>query len=163
MFRYTEKQIKEIKVALSNERDNVEMFKRLQAVYWRMTGVPLARVISESGFGRTKMCRICKRYSKEGLKGLRSKTESNGGHNRKLSKEEEAAALERLSKKAEGGQFVRMSALQAEFEKDTGVSYHPVTFYTIMERNNWRMVVPRSTHPKAADEVACDAAKKLTL
>jgi len=163
MLFFTNKQIKEVSTALRNERDNVEMFKRLQVLLSRMKGTSERDAAVQSGFSVAKVSGICRNYLSNGIDGLRSKRENCGGRNRKLSKEAEASALARLAEKAKTGQFIRVAELQAEFEKDTGVSYHPIAFYDVLERNNWRKVVPRGRHPKAADEATCEASKKLTL
>ena len=41
--------------------------------------------------------------------------------------------------------------------KDTGRGY----IYMLLERHGWRKVMPRSKHPKAANEEACEVSKKL--
>jgi len=161
MLRYTVEQIEEVSVALATERENVEMFKRLQALSWRMQGVSSSDVALQSGFSISKVARICANYMSSGIAGLRN--QYKGSQFRKLSKEAEAAAFEKLSEKAKSGQFVRVSELQAEFEKDTGVHYHPSAFYDLLARHDWRKVMPRRRHPKAADEATCEASKKLTL
>ena len=159
MLRYTATEIEEVRLALANEK-SAGVYKRLQVLLWRMEGVSKQETALRSGFSQPTVLRICCRYKAEGLKGLRPKYK--GGKNRKLSKEDEAKALEALAEKAKTGQFVRVSQLQAEFEKNTGVSYHAHVFYRVLERNDWRSVTPRSRHPKAADEATCEASKKLT-
>ena len=41
--------------------------------------------------------------------------------------------------------------------KDTGRVY----VYSVLKRHGWSKKMPRSRHPKAADEEACEASKKL--
>ncbi len=50
-------------------------------------------------------------------------------------------------------------ALDEACGKDTGHMY----VYNVMKRNGWKKKMPRSRHPKAANEEACEASKKLKL
>ena len=158
-MKYTYEQVKEVTEALVAEK-KVALHKRLQILLWRMRGKGEREVIALSGASHSTIWRICKQYNENGLGGLSYK---HGGGNRKLSFEQEAEALQRLESGARNGQFVRTAELQAEFESNTGVSYEPAVFVRLLARHGWRKVTPRGRHPKAADEAACEAAKKLTL
>ena len=82
-------------------------------------------------------------------------------HHRSLTDAEENAILAPFEKAAEAGQVVTVKEIKAAFDKvrgkDTGRGY----IYMLLKRHGWRKVMPRSKHPKAADEEACDASKKL--
>ena len=163
MHRYKEDQIAEVSEALEKERNDLDMYKRLQVLLWRMKGVSMRKVMTESGFSQNKVWRICDGYRNHGLEGLLLQYGNCGGSNRKLSQEEEAAALKRLSDKATSGGFVRISELKAAFEADTKTVYHWRTFYALLERHKWRKVMPRGSHPKRPPAEEAEASKKLTL
>ncbi len=64
---------------------------------------------------------------------------------------------------AQKGEIVTVADIKAEFDrvigKDTGRGY----IYMLLKRHNWRLVMPRSRHPKKADEAEIEASKKLTI
>ena len=104
---------------------------------------------------------LCRRYREQGLvEFMRNKATS---HNYALPKEKEQEILARFEKAAEAGQEVTAKDIKAAFDaergKDTGRGY----IYMLLKRHGWRKVMPRSKHPKAASEEACDASKKLKL
>ncbi len=82
-------------------------------------------------------------------------------HHRALTDAEEDAILAPFEKAAEAGQAVTVKEIKAAFDKvrgkDTGRGY----IYMLLKRHGWRKVMPRSKHPKAANEEVCDASKKL--
>ena len=102
---------------------------------------------------------LCRRYREQGLE--RFIENKYGGNRRALTEEQENAILERFEKAAEAGQEVTATEIKAAFDeirgKDTGRGY----IYMLLERHGWRKVMPRSRHPKAANEEACEASKKL--
>ena len=75
---------------------------------------------------------------------------------------QEKEILEQFEKAAEAGQVVTAQDIKRAFDevrgKDTGRGY----IYMLLERHGWRKVMPRSKHPKAANEEACEASKKLS-
>jgi len=103
---------------------------------------------------------LCAEYAKVGLEEYtRNKF---GGNHRALTNEEEAEILEGFSQKAEKGEVVTVREIKDELDKkrgkDTGKGY----VYNVLARHNWRKVMPRSKHPKAADAATVEASKKLT-
>jgi transposase len=159
-MRYSEEQIREVSEALDAEQC-LATHKRLQILLWRMEGKSGKEVAALSGADRTTIWRICDSYKQHGLAGVPYRYK--GGNRRKLTVKKESEILQALSEQAEGGQFVRSYELQAEFEKRANKQYDSSTFSRLLQRHNWRKVVPRGRHPKAADEATCEAAKKLTF
>lgn len=159
-MKYTEEQIAEVVAMLASDI-NAGMRKRLQALLCRMRDIPVKQAAEISGLNRATVFRVCDRYTESGLEGLKSKREMP--LRRKISEEREAEIFGLLAAKAANGEYSRTSELQNEFETLAGVKYHPLFFFRVLARNNWRKVVPRSRHPKAADAASCEDAKKLTL
>jgi len=124
----------------------------------RMKESDVAKLMQVS---KSTVGRVCAAYKLQGLKGL--DFQYKGGNSRKLPEAEEKRILSDLGVDAASGQFVRVSELLAKFEAASGVHYEYTAFYYLLRRHNWRKVVPRGRHPKAADEATCEAAKKLTL
>ena len=82
-------------------------------------------------------------------------------HRYALTEEKEKEILSRFEAAAEAGQEITVREIKAAFDeergKDTGRGY----IYMVLKRHGWRKVMPRSRHPKAANEEACEASKKL--
>ena len=81
-------------------------------------------------------------------------------HNRNLTQEEEEEVLMRFRTEAEAGKIVEPHEIKEAFDAACGKETNPSYFYSVLKRNNWRKVMLRSRHPKAANEEACDASKK---
>jgi transposase len=77
--------------------------------------------------------------------------------------EKEAEILKSLDGEAGEASFVRVREVKERYESISGTSYNFSAFYRLLQRHKWRKIVPRTQHPKAADEEACEAAKKLTF
>jgi transposase len=84
-----------------------------------------------------------------------------GGNNQAIDTAKEKEILAAFMKKAESGQIVTAAEIKRAFDefrgKDTGRGY----IYMLLKRHNWRMVMPRSKHPKKASEADIEASKKL--
>ena len=99
---------------------------------------------------------MCRRYREQGLEEYaRNKYES---HNRLLSKEKEKEILEQF--KGKEGKQVTAKEIKEELDKACGKDTGNVYVYRLLKRNGWNKKMPRSRHPKAANEEACEASKK---
>jgi hypothetical protein len=78
-----------------------------------------------------------------------------------MSVAEEEEILDSFRKKAEAGQVIIAQEIKQAFDeklgRDTGRGY----IYMLLGRHNWRKVMPRSRHPKKADDETIEASKKL--
>ena len=80
-----------------------------------------------------------------------------------MSYEEETALLEPFSKKAEAGQMVEVSEIEAAYRDAVGHSIGTSQIYYVLHRHEWRKVMPRSQHPKKASDEVVETSKKLTI
>ena len=133
--------------------------KRLRILMLRYEGYKVSEIAKMYGMRINSISQLCRRYREQGLeKFVQNKYKS---HRRALTEEEEKAILSPFEKAAEAGQVVTVKEIKAAFDKargkDTGRGY----IYMLLKRHGWRKVMPRSKHPKAANEEACDASKKL--
>ena len=158
-MEYTKEKIEEVSAALADEKD-VKVHRRLQALLWFMQGKSLDSVVDLSGIKIRSLYRVIKNYASSGLDGLQYKYV--GGNSRKISREREAEILQGFKERANKGEFLRGLSLQAEFEKEAGVTWHENNFYKILGRHKWRKVMPRSKHPNKASDEVIEASKKLT-
>ena len=79
-----------------------------------------------------------------------------------MSFEEEAAILEPFKKEAEAGKMVDVSDIEDAYRQAVGHSIGTSQIYYVLKRHGWRKVMPRSRHPKKADEEVIETSKKLT-
>ena len=154
MKEYTEQQVEELAAEIGNRVTTGRYFKRVQAVYCLALGDSYCAVGVRASVSERTVRNYESRYFAEGLKGLRSK--NVGSNNRKLTFEQEAEALDKLSKTADLGEYARSKELAVEFEKLSGASYHINAFRALLKRHGWRKVAPRGAHPKKATDEAIE-------
>jgi transposase len=157
-FQINEEEYKAINKAEKRTKDK-RISQLLRIVMMRYEGKKVREIAEITGYKINSISRICSRYRKEGLEGfVRNKYTS---HRRLLTEAQEREILSRFEEAAEAGQEVTAQAIKAAFDealgRDTGNSY----IYVLLKRHKWRKVKPRPRHPKAADEEACEASKKL--
>ena len=134
--------------------------KRLRVLEMRYQGLTVKEIAAKLDLHPQSITVMCARYAKEGLEEYaRNKYTS---HNRTLSAEEEAEVLRQAQGKAAKGQMLTVEDIRAALEEKIGRKTEPSYVYKVLKRNGWRKVSPRSKHPKAADEEAVSASKKLS-
>lgn len=102
---------------------------------------------------------MCSQYRKQGLEEYaRNRYES---HYRLLSKEQEKEILEQF--KGKEGKQVTAKEIKEDLDKACGKDTGNTYVYRVLKRHGWSKKMPRSRHPKAANEEACEASKKLKL
>ena len=89
-------------------------------------------------------------YKREGLEGVLRGT--FGGNRRNLSFETEQALLAPFLAKAEEGQILIVADIHKAYEAVLGRSVPNSTIYRMLDRHNWRKVMPRPRHPKSNPE-----------
>ena len=157
-FQISEEEYKAIVVREKGTKEK-RVSQLLRILMMRYEGKKVREISEITGYKVSSISRICTRYRKEGLEGfVKNKYTS---HHRLLTEEQEREILSRFEKVAEAGQEVTAQEIKAAFDealgRDTGNSY----IYVLLKRHNWRKVKPRPRHPKAANEEACEASKKL--
>ena len=134
--------------------------KRLQVIMLRYEGLSDVEIGEKVDFTSRHVSALCAEFKKVGLSEYARL--KYGGNHKSLSDEEEDEILKEFKEKAEKGEVVSAweikQAFDAKIGKDTGRGY----IYMLLERKNWRKVMPRSQHPKKASDEAIDASKKLT-
>lgn len=155
-FQITEAEYEAIKAKEAGTKEK-NISRRLRALMLWHEGKSLKEIGEILNVHPMSVNQMCRRYREQGLEEYaRNKYES---HYRLLSKEQEAAVLEQF-KGQEGKQITAKeikAALDEAYGKETGHMY----VYNVLKRHGWKKKMPRSRHPKAADEEACEASKKL--
>ena len=158
-YTFSEEEKQEIKAARVKNRDkNVE--KRLVALEMRAEGKRNKEISEKTGFHIQHITELVSKYK---AKGLSSITDNHyHGNRRNMSYAEEEAILEPFRKAAEAGEIVSVRDIEDAYRKAVGNSIGTAQIYYVLRRHNWRKVMPRSKHPKKANEEVIETSKKLT-
>ena len=157
-YQFSSEQYAEIQTAKKANRDK-QIDARLNVLVLRCEGKGLAEIAKETGFHRSHVSRLIKKYFEEGLPAISEKHYK--GNRRNLSIEEEREFLESYRQQAEEGHLISIQAIERDYEERVG---HPIgsgQIYRVLRRQGWRKVMPRSQHPKKASEEVIATSKKL--
>ena len=134
--------------------------RRLRVILLRYEGKTNAEIGEILGMNGQSIFPIIQKFKEQGIEEFcRNKYTS---HNRNLTEEQEEEVLMQFRKDAEAGKIVEPHEIKEALDAACGKETNPSYFYSVLKRHNWRKVMPRSKHPKAANEEACDASKKLS-
>lgn len=156
--QYSEEQKAELIHAYAGSKDVKEQ-KRLLCIKLRVCEKYKSNQIAEiTEFSSTYVDEIISRYNKQGLTDIKLKKQT--GNRRIMPREAEKDFLQTFEKQATAGQMLVISDIRAAYEKLVGKTVSVSTIYNLMHRNGWRKVMPRSRHPKKANDEAIEAYKK---
>lgn len=158
-YTFKEEQQAEIRSARQKNRDK-QIDKRLEVLELRSEGKSQQEIVEKTGFHRSHICNLIKRYFEEGITSVSEK--HYVGNRRNLSIEEETAFLEPYRQQAEKGQLLNVREIEEAYKKKVRHSIGRGQIYRVLKRHGWRKVMPRSRHPKKASEEVIAASKKLT-
>jgi transposase len=100
-------------------------------------------------------------FKRYGAKSIQ--TVGKGGRkNSYLSFDEEKEFIDSFIKQAQLGQIATTSDIKIAFENKTGGKVHKTTIYRLLERHQWRKIVPLPFHPKQ-DKKAQEEFKKTSV
>lgn len=158
-FKISEEEYGAIKAAEKETKDK-RISNRLRVIMMRYEGKKVREIAEVTGMRKNSISQLCRRYREQGLEEFMRKKATS--HRYALTEEKEKEILSRFEAAAEAGQEITVREIKAAFGeergKDTGRGY----IYMVLKRHGWRKVMPRSRHPKAANEEACEASKKLS-
>lgn len=158
-YKFSSEEIAAIGEARKKNKDK-RVERRLRALEMSAQGKNAKETGEVCGFHPSYITQIIAKYRDGGLEAITGK--HYGGNHRNMSVEEEAAILEPFLKAAEEGKIVTTAEIKAAYQEAVG---HPIgagQIYYVLRRHGWRKVMPRSEHPKKANEEAIEASKKLT-
>ena len=158
LVRCDETTVEALKARLKQAATIAE-FQRIQCVLMRTalkcTASEIAQVL---GWAVATVHITHSRWAREGeaffeLKG------KGGRNNCNLTEDEEAEVLAPFIERATAGGVLKVAEIHQAYEARVGKAVPNSTIYRLLERHNWRKVVPRPRHPKA-DVAARGAFKK---
>jgi transposase len=151
----TREQVKE----KMEESKDIKQFKRWQIVYTTLFQPRKAEDIATCiGVSKSLVQKTISRYNREGIEAIEIKS-CGGRYHEYLSIEEEKKFLAPFWQLASQGELTTTGEIHRAYEEQVGHPVHQTTIYRLLERHNWRKLLPRSLHPKA-DVEAQEAFKK---
>ena len=158
MERISEAEMEKIREAERGNKDK-RIARKLRVLELQYRGKSVKEIAEMVGLCETQVYRLIEEYRRVGLEEYSRK--KYGGNHRALSWEEEEEILSKFREQAAAGKVVRIQEIKAAFDerrgKDTGRAY----IYELLKRHKWRKVMPRTSHPKKANEAEIEASKKL--
>ena len=146
-------------VAAENATQDKKTSRKLRVLILRYEGYDNQTIAERVGISKTRVVHLVGEYFKNGLEEYTRK--KYGGNHRNMSVEEEEEILQQFRERAEAGQVIAAKEIKQAFDeklgRDTGRGY----IYMLLDRHKWRKVMPRSRHPKKADDETIEASKKL--
>ena len=158
-FQITKEEYEAIKAAEKETKDK-NVSRRLRVLMLRYEGKKVAKIAEMTGMRINSISQLCRRYREQGLEEF--KRNKYRSHRQALSEEKELEILSKFEKAAENGKEVTALEIKAAFDKERGKDTGRGYIYMLLKRHGWRKVMPRPRHPKAANEEACEASKKLS-
>ena len=156
--RISEEEYQQIVAAEKGTQDK-QISRKLRALMLRYEGLSNEEIGKRLELCSERVSQLVSEYKREGLEEYIQK--KYGGNHRNMSEAEETELLEQFREKAEAGQVCEVKDIKQAFDeklgRDTGRGY----IYMLLARHGWRKVMPRSQHPKKANEEAIEASKKL--
>ena len=135
--------------------------KRLYAVELRGRGMRNEDISQKLDTDKRVVSRWVSQYVKGGIEAICNKKRES--HNRNMPYEKEEEILSAFEKEAEKGQIIEASSIKKAFEDALGRELGSAYVYRVLKRHNWTKKMPRSRHPKKADDEAINASKKLKI
>ncbi len=159
-YKFSTEEIEAIKAARKQNRDKYAE-KRLQVLEMSAEGKKATEIAVVTGFHEHSITRIIRRYKNGGLPAIADNHYK--GNRRNMTVEEEAEILKPFKERAERGEIVEVSEIEAAYQAKVD---HPIgnsQIYFVLKRHGWRKVMPRSRHPKKASGEVIETSKKLKL
>ena len=155
-FQITEAEYKAIKAKESATKDK-NINRRLRVLMLRYEGKKVEEIGQILHLNKGSIATMCRRYREQGLEEYaRNKYQS---HRWLLNWEREEEILNQFNDGT--GKQVTANEIKTVLDEACGKDTGRVYVYNVLKRHGWSKKMPRSRHPKAADEEACEASKKL--
>jgi len=158
-YKISKEEYEAIKTKEKATRDK-KVSERLRILMLIYEGYGIPEIAKITRRSRSGIYSLSKRYQEQGLEEFVCNKHTS--HRRILTEAEEKEILNEFEKAAEAGKEVTAQDIKKAFDKKIGRDTGRVYIYRLLKRHGWRKVMPRSKHPKAASEEACEASKKLS-
>jgi transposase len=114
---------------------------------------PAADIAMHVGVSKGFVRQVIQQYNRLGEVALA--TPGKGGRrNCYLSWAQEKQLIDSFKEKARKGHIATASEIKIAYEHLCGFPVHKTTIYRVLERHQWRKIVPRPAHPKKVSSAA---------
>ena len=159
-YQFTEEQYREVTQEMKKTK-NAALRKKLEVLQLRIEGYKNAEISKITKYSKSRVSALVCIYAKDGIAYFQQENRQ-GGNRRNISYDEEAAFLEKYKKLAQQGQIIEVSEIKNAYQEKVGHNIGSGQIYYLLNRHEWRKVMPRSKHPNKASDKAIEASKKLT-
>jgi len=159
VYKFSVKELEEIVQARRDNKDK-RVEARLKALEMRARNIRASEISEATGFHSAYISQLAAKYKNRGIEAVTGN--HYGGNHRNMSIEEEAVILAPFRERAAKGEMVEVKEIKAAYQAAVD---HPISvaqIYYVLHRHGWRKVMPRSKHPKKADDATIKASKKLS-
>src|SRR5213594_3379681 len=133
--------------------------QRIQMVLLRESGMAQPAIAEAMGVSLSTVNRAHMAFDHGGIKALKPKP--IGGRQREnMTLAQEKALMARFAKAAGAGEMLNIHELKAAYEKAIGHETSNSTVYNLLDRHDWRKLMPRPVHPDQDIEAQIDFKKK---
>lgn len=109
---------------------------------------PASAIAKQTGVSVATVHKIISQYNQIGVAAL--ETPGKGGrYNSYLTREQEKEFLAKFFEQAAKGQIPTVTQIKIAYEQLVGHPVHKTTIYRLLDRHQWRKIVPRPCHVKA--------------
>ena len=109
---------------------------------------PASAIAKQAGVSVAMVHKVISQYNQIGVAAL--ETPGKGGrYNSYLTREQEKEFLAKFFEQAAKGQIPTVTQIKIAYEQLVGHSVHKTTIYRLLDRHQWRKIVPRPCHVKA--------------
>ena len=159
--KFDEKQRKQIK-HWKKKIEDMKLYKKIEVLDYASKGYTNREISELTDFSLSRVSDFVSEYIQNGI-GYFIEEHRKGGNHRNLTDEQEKGIIDKFEEKAKSGKIVNLSDVKKEYERVLGKEVATSTFYSFLDRMDWRRVMPRGQHPKKASDEAIEASKKLTF
>ena len=134
------------------EAETKSEFQRIQCV-WLRASLHLSsdQVAVAIGWHPNSVKKLQSQYVREGESAL-GVSKSGGRYRQNMSFEEEKAFLAPFFEKAKVGGVIVANAVKSAYESQIGHKVPKSTIYRMLDRHDWRKIMPRPRHPQKDPE-----------
>ena len=136
------------------------VYRRLEVLALRASGKTNQEIAAITGYSESRVNHLVSEYCRNGIEYFKG-DHRKGGNNRNMSLEEERAFLKPFEEAAESGKQLTISEIITAYQA-IKPNAPKSTVYNLLHRHEWRKIMPRPKHPKAASEEVQETSKKLS-
>ena len=134
-------------MVLQKQAVTKRQFQRVQCLYLRQHGAKSKDIGAALAISAVSVRRVWSDYRHHGEEAI-LKDERGGRFRENMTKKEEQMFLQPFFQKASKGGVLIANEIKKAYEKKLGRPVPKSTIYAILNRNGWRKIKPRPTHPK---------------